>query len=252
MEGQPVTALKATTASKAPRRAVRRSAVAVAALAAGASLVLSGCSSGQISQTARQVSAVNGNTANVGDVALRDVRILLPQSADYTNAKGGKALLAFSAVNAAPDKSDELSSITTYLGTVNITPAGAVLAPGQTLVAAGPQAAREGAPTSSAATSAAPTSSATATSTASPTSSATATSTASSTTTASPTSSATAQAQATEPARKPSEAITVEIDNLNKDITPGLTYPVTFNFKEGGTVLVNVPVDAGATPRKQG
>lgn len=235
-----MTALKANTASKAPRRAVRRSAVAVAALAAGSALVLSGCGAGQISQTAEQVSAVNGNTANVGAVALRDVRILLPQSADYTNTKGGKALLAFSAVNSAPDKTDELSSITTDLGTVNITPADAALAPGRVLVAGAPKAMPQ-----SASTSAAPTSSATPTS-----------GSAAATSTAAPTGSATPQAAATTSAQKPSAGastpIVVEIDGLSKDITPGLTYPVTFNFKEAGTVLVNIPVDAGTTPRKQG
>jgi len=246
MEGQPVTALKATTASKAPRRAVRRSAVAVAAFAAGAALALTGCSSGQISQTAQQVSAVNGNSANIGAVALRDVRILLPQSADYTNTKGGKALLAFSAANTGPDTPDQLSSITTDLGTVTITPAGATLAPGQVLVAGAPKAMPQSAPT----TTAAPTSSATSSSSATPTTGAAATSS------AVPTGSATPQAAATTSAQKPSASgatpILVEIDDLNRDITPGLTYPVTFNFKEAGTVLVNIPVDAGAAPRKQG
>ena len=219
-----MTALKATTASQARRSAVRRSAVAVAALAAGAALALSGCSSGQIAQTARQVSAVNGNTANVGNVALRDVRILLPQSEEYTNAKGGKALIAFSVVNEGASKPDELSSITTDLGTVEVTPADTTLEPGRTVVAGGPQAVESSAPVAS--TTTAP-SSGTATTTPSTSASAAATS---------------------KPASGAAKPILVEISGLTKDITPGPTYPVTFNFKEAGTVLVNVPVDGGSTP----
>ncbi|WP_067668242.1 hypothetical protein [Nocardia miyunensis] len=222
-----MTALKATTASEARRSAVRRSAVAVAALAAGAALALSGCSSGQIAQTARQVSAVNGNTADVGNVALRDVRILLPQSEDYTNAKGGKALLAFSAVNFGADKPDELSSITTDLGTVKVTPADTTLDPGRTVVAGGPDAMESSSPAAS--TSSAPASGAA--------------------TTAPSTSAQAADGKATS---GPSEPILVEISGLTKDITPGPTYPVTFNFKEAGTVLVNVPVDAGSAPHNAG
>ncbi|MFF3571858.1 hypothetical protein ACFYXQ_29165 [Nocardia jiangxiensis] len=220
-----MTALKATTASQARRSAVRRSAVAVAALAAGAALALSGCSSGQIAQTARQVSAVNGNTANVGDVALRDVRILLPQSEEYTNAKGGKALIAFSVVNEGASKPDELSSITTDLGTVEVTPADTTLEPGRTVVAGGPQAVQSSAPAASTTTTAP--SSGTATTTPSTSASAAATS---------------------KPAAGAAKPILVEISGLTKDITPGPTYPVTFNFKEAGTVLVNVPVDGGSAP----
>ncbi|WP_459955258.1 hypothetical protein [Nocardia sp. IFM 10818] len=181
----------------------------VAAFAAGAVLALSGCSAGQISQTATQVAAVNGNEANVGQVALRDVRILLPQSEQYNNAKGGSAVLAFSAINLGEFKSDELVSITSELGPVKI--GGKIeLGAQQTVVAnlpdkTGAAAAAEshgdshGAP-------------------------------------------ATPAADQGDPDATP---VLVEITGLTKDITPGLTYPVTFNFKENGTVVVNVPVDAG-------
>ncbi|WP_342213854.1 hypothetical protein [Nocardia wallacei] len=237
-----MTALNATTASKAPRRVLRkapRRAVAVAALAAGAALALSGCSAGQISQTASQVAAVNGNSANVGKVALRDVRILLPQSEEYTNAKGGKAVLAFSAINDGATKPDELASITTDLGQVKITPANPQLAYQQTLVAGKRSEAHASAPISSAAPS----------------------STAASSTAASaaPTTTGSAAAHqaeglgAAEHPAEPAAPILVEITGLTRDITPGLTYQVTFNFKENGTVQVPVPVDAGPdTARKEG
>ncbi|WP_019931622.1 hypothetical protein [Nocardia sp. BMG111209] len=213
-----MTALKATTA--------------IAALAAGAALVLSGCGAGQLSQTASQVSAVNGNSANVGKVSLRNVRILLPGSEEYTNAKGGKAVLAFSAVNGSGAAPDELTSITTDLGAVRISPATPELPPLQALVAAGPEAGHAGAtPAASSSASATPTAGAAASSTAG-----------ASATTSAPAAAAKPSAEANTENR----TVLVEITGLTKDITPGLTYPVTFNFKDNGTVLVNVPVDAGS------
>ncbi|MFC9993184.1 hypothetical protein [Nocardia sp. NPDC127526] len=184
----------------------------VAAFAAGAVLALSGCGAGQISQTATQVAAVNGNEANVGQVALRDVRILLPQSEQYNNAKGGSAVLAFSAINLGEFKSDELVSITSDLGAVKI--GGKIeLGPQRTVVANLP----EGAGAAEAAGQHGDTHGA-------------------------PTTPAAPAESKTDPDATP---ILVEFTGLTKDITPGLTYPVTFNFKENGTVVVNVPVDAG-------
>ncbi|WP_369634180.1 hypothetical protein [Nocardia sp. JMUB6875] len=197
-----MTALKATTASKSRRRAVT-----VAALAAGAVLALSGCGAGQISQTATQVAAVNGNSANVGSIALRDVRFLIPQTEEFNNAKGGKAVVAFSAVNLSDSKTDELVSITTDLGQVKladkfeIKPSSTVVAGKPTAKDAATAAAvheqNEGQP---------------------------------------------AGDKAADPNAKP---VLIEVTGLTKDVTPGLTYPLTFVFKEGGTVVVNVPVDAG-------
>lgn len=187
----PVTALKATTASKSRRRAVT-----VAALAAGAVLALSGCGAGQISQTASQAAAVNGNSANVGSIALRDVRFLIPATEEFNNAKGGKAVLAFSAINLSDKKVDELVSITTDLGQVKIADKFSI-APQTTVVADKPTAKDAAEP---------------------------------------------AADKTGDPNAKP---VLIEVDGLTKDVTPGLTYPLTFVFKEGGTVVVNTPVDAG-------
>ncbi|WP_245662495.1 hypothetical protein [Nocardia vermiculata] len=232
-----MTALKAITASNGTK--VSRCAIAVAALATGAALALSGCSAGQISQTASQVPAVNGNAATVGNVALRDVRILLPQSEEYTNAKGGKAVLAFSAINEGSAKTDKLVSVTTDLGKVNFIPSAPELAPGQTVLAGSAEevaAARadQGAPTS--APNPAPASSAAATPT--------------------PEHSASPREEgagtADQPADPAANPLLVEITDLSEDVVPGLTYGVTFNFKDGGTVQMQVPVDAGPkTPRHE-
>ncbi|MEU6564460.1 hypothetical protein [Nocardia nova] len=221
-----MTALKATTASNVTK--VSRRALAVAALATGAALALSGCGAGQISQTAHQVPAVNGNAATVGNLALRDVRILLPQSEQYTNAKGGKAVLAFSAINQGSARTDELVSVTTDLGQVKITPDKPQLVPGQTVVADG--AAKAGQAASAPTSAAAPTTE--------------------------PGHAATEAGEgagtADNPADPNAHPILVEITGLTRDIVPGLTYGVTFNFKDAGTVAVQVPVDAGPdTPRHE-
>ncbi|MEV0338027.1 hypothetical protein AB0H49_03280 [Nocardia sp. NPDC050713] len=189
--------------------------VTVAALAAGAALALSGCSAGQVSQTANQAPAINGNNAEVEDISLRNVHIVYP-SEGYTNVQGGKALIALSIVNNSETVTDELTSVTTDLGQVKITPPSGAssvkLAPQQTVVAAGKQG---GGSTDSHggdnhgddSHGSQPT-----------------------------------KQQTADPEAKPA---TLEITGLTKDITPGLTYTVSFNFKENGTVQVQVPVDAG-------
>ncbi|MFC9435449.1 hypothetical protein [Nocardia sp. NPDC057030] len=227
-----MTALKAVTALKKARRRM----VPVAALAAGAAIALTGCSSGQISQTADQVAAINGNHADIGKIALRNVHIVFPaQGTEYNNTKGGKAIIALSIVNNSPSVPDELTSLTTDLGTVKITPAAGKstveLAPQQTVVAA--------AKPIKAATPAADTHGAAPTSSAAPTS-------------AKPDAHGAGHADVAEATADPeAHPILIEITGLTKDITPGLTYNVAFNFKQNGTVQVQVPVDAGAATARQ-
>ncbi|PKV78215.1 hypothetical protein [Nocardia fluminea] len=214
-----MTALKAVTAQSARRRMVT-----VAALAAAAGIALTGCSAGQQTQTSSQAAAINGNHANIGDIALRNVHIVYPAAA-AEHDKGGKAVIALSIINNSEIVTDELTSVTTDLGQIRLTgPAGDpkfVLKPQQT-VAVGPgEAAAAGA---HGATSAAPT-----------------------TTSAAPTSAAAGiDIPSNDPVKNPG---TIEITGLTEDIVPGLTYNVTFNFKDAGTVQVSVPVDAAAVPR---
>jgi len=67
------------------------------ALALAAAAALTGCSAGQVSQTAQQVSTVNGASANVGDLALRDIRIVYPSGGTY--AAGSTAELVLVVTN---------------------------------------------------------------------------------------------------------------------------------------------------------
>ena len=92
----------------------------VSAGLAACSLFLTGCGAGQISQTANQESAVNGTSANVKDIALRNVHLLAVQSSDYLQP-GLTVPLLFVAANGSPDVDDKLLGITSDVGTVAMT-----------------------------------------------------------------------------------------------------------------------------------
>ncbi len=103
-------------------RSSRRSAK-LAALAAGGligTVALAGCGTGQLSQTAMQQSAVDGNQAVVNNVALRNVRILALQTGDFLRP-GATVDLALVAVNQSPDITDKLLGVTTDIGKVTLT-----------------------------------------------------------------------------------------------------------------------------------
>jgi copper(I)-binding protein len=97
-------------------------------------IALTGCSAGQVSQTATQEPAVNGVNATVGEVALRNIHLRAAQTSDYVQP-GSDVELIFVAANDSPDSNDKLVSITSDVGTVNLTgdttiPAGGVLVVG--------------------------------------------------------------------------------------------------------------------------
>lgn len=101
-------------------KSTRRVATAVA-LVAGGALTLSACGAGQISQTATQVAAVNGNTAELGPLALRNVHVVFPNSEEYSLEPGGDAVLAFTAINDSENTPEKLTGITTdFAGSVSI------------------------------------------------------------------------------------------------------------------------------------
>ena len=98
-----------------------------------AAFALSGCGAGQISQTATQEPAVNGTSANIGDIALRNIHLRAGQSSDYVQP-GRDIELIFVAANNSPDEDDKLLSITSEFGTVTLTGDTAVPASGSLLV----------------------------------------------------------------------------------------------------------------------
>ena len=98
-----------------------------------AAVVLSGCSAGQVSQTATQEPAVNGTSANIGKIALRNVHLRVTQTTDYVQP-GSDVELIFVASNDSPDVNDKLVSITSDVGTVSLTGDTAVPAAGTLVV----------------------------------------------------------------------------------------------------------------------
>jgi hypothetical protein len=114
-----ITATGVTVASSAEQEAcVNRFKLATCGLAAA--IALSGCGTGQISQTATQEPAVNGTSANIGDIALRNIHLRAVQSSDYIQP-GREVELLFVAANNSPDVDDKLVSITSDVGTVTLT-----------------------------------------------------------------------------------------------------------------------------------
>jgi copper(I)-binding protein len=97
----------------------RSVAVALATGGIAASVVLSGCGAGQVSQTATQEPAVNGTSGGAGDIALRNVHLRANQTADYVQP-GSDAELIFVAANTSADVADKLVRITSDIGTVSL------------------------------------------------------------------------------------------------------------------------------------
>lgn len=100
----------------------RSSAVAVALAACGLALAatLSGCSAGQVSQTATQEAAVNGTSKTAGNISLRNVHLRAVQTGDFVQP-GSEVELLFVASNESPDTNDKLKAITSEVGTVALT-----------------------------------------------------------------------------------------------------------------------------------
>jgi copper(I)-binding protein len=115
------------------RRGSRLSALVAALAASGlvGAAALTGCGSGQLSQTASQASAVDGAQAVINNVALRNVHIHAVQTRDFLTP-GERVDLMLVAINQSPDVADNLVGITTDIGTVTVSgdprlPAGGVL-----------------------------------------------------------------------------------------------------------------------------
>ncbi|OBG28519.1 hypothetical protein [Mycobacterium sp. 852002-51057_SCH5723018] len=104
---------------------------AVVGLFALVAALLSGCGAGQVSQTANQEPAVNGNRVTINNVALRDIRMQAVQTGDFLQPGRSVNLVAV-AVNQSPDAEDRLVGITSDIGTVTVSgdaklPAGGML-----------------------------------------------------------------------------------------------------------------------------
>ena len=104
-------------------------AAAICVLIAAAAL--SGCSTGQQSQTAIMEPAVNGSMTTLNNIALRNIRIRAKQTG-YALQPGKTVYLALVATHQSPDTADVLVAVTSDIGAVTLVgntaiPAGGIL-----------------------------------------------------------------------------------------------------------------------------
>lgn len=107
-----------------------------AVLAAGgfaATVALTGCGAGQVSQTATQEPAINGTSGYAGEITLRNIHLRADQTSDYIQP-GREVELIFTAANNSPDTNDKLLSITSDVGKVTVTGDAALPATGVLVV----------------------------------------------------------------------------------------------------------------------
>lgn len=213
----------------------------------GAVLFIAGCSAGQITQTDSQNAAINGATANVGSIAIRDAEMVLPEGEAKGEAKSCHATYHYPAGANAPldlfivnggGVDDELVSVTSQV-------ADSVAVQGDTGVVAhsglvvGEHARADAGeklndPEEAAATS----------------------------TTASAPNGDSANTQGSQesssaPAAQSSAAPGIDeaghakivLEQLAREIRPGQSVEVTFTFKNAGAITVDIPTDAPIAPR---
>ncbi len=109
-------------------RSTNRLWAAAAGLAA-CGLILTGCGTGQITQTSSQHSAVNGSSADLGELALRNVHLQAVQRSDFLEP-GTAVQLMFVVTNNSPDVDDKLLAVDSEVGEVTLTGNGSIRARG--------------------------------------------------------------------------------------------------------------------------
>ncbi|WP_078311647.1 MULTISPECIES: hypothetical protein [unclassified Mycobacterium] len=194
---------------------------------------LAGCGAGQISQTANQSSAINGGSANLGKLALRNVHLV--GSPDPVKQRAGqKAELVLVITNESADVNDKLTSVSSPddIGKVTLSGDSDIPATGRLFVGAAegqePAAEAAGPEASSGEHGAAPSAEPGATTT-----------------------------EVKAPESKPLASSDPTIKHgkaqlqLTKDLADGLTYRFTFTFEKAGEVTVAVPIDAGPSAPRQ-
>lgn len=90
--------------SRPPRMLPVWGALALTTVAA-----VTGCSAGQITQTSTQVATVNGSSTNVGELALRDIRILYPTGGTYAEGSTADLVLVVTNQGLAEDRLVEVT-----------------------------------------------------------------------------------------------------------------------------------------------
>lgn len=122
-----------------PTRGRVLSGIVPSVLGIGLAAVLVGCGAGQITQTASQVSAVNGASGMAGPIAIRNVQLAYPNDKQGTFAAGSNARVIMAVINTGL-ADDTLVRITTPAATsvtIDGSATGSKLIPGGFSVASG-------------------------------------------------------------------------------------------------------------------
>jgi copper(I)-binding protein len=209
------------------------------------SLVVAGCSAGQVTQTDQMQPAVNGNKGDVGNVALRDVVVAYPESGSYD--AGDDAPLTLTIVNVG-GTDDELTAVSSpaaeeveLLGDVSL-PGRAALqvvvpdesTPSSASSATSPETTESSLPEESVTEPSAPA----ATGSRNPDVSSEAPE-------------STPEVTGTEVAPQEVGTLSIVLTGLTADLPIGRNVPVTFVFAEAGEITLNLPIGAPATARPE-
>lgn len=200
--------------SRAQHNMTARRRLVPAALGFGLVLALAGCGAGQITQTDTQVAAVNGVSGQAGQIGVRNAQLVFPPNAARYYPKGSDAALVATIVNDG-SATDRLVSVSAPAASSVNLQGSTVLPAAFALTAVSP--AEQGAGSTL------------------PTPITTGGTAASTTTSTLPTSTGSAAAL-------PVGKITVTLVDLNRDVRPGETIPVTFVFANAGQVTLDVPI----------
>jgi copper(I)-binding protein len=211
----------------------------VAGLAA--MLVLAGCGAGQNTQTDSVEPAVNGTKGQIGDILIRDAQFSYPNGGVYP--AGGQGPLVLTIVNTGATD-DELVSVSSSVAeSVEVTGDRALTArraiqvgkPGESV--SGSAAVTTTTTTRSSSSSVPPSSGASGSVSGSASGSATATTT----TTTTSTSAAPVEIG----------VATIVVKGFTESLSSGKTYPVTFVFRNAGSITLNLPIAAPNTARPE-
>lgn len=198
-------------------------------------LALAGCSAGQDTQTDSAPPAVNGSLGQVGPIAIRDAMFAYAGPGGYKS--GGSAPLVLVIVNTGTQP-DELVAVGNPTAE-SFEPSGPLtIEPRRALAVGRPGEPADVSPTSSVVTT-----------TRTPSTSVTPTSGASGTSSSSSSSSSSAPPTTSSLAPGEIPQVMIVLTGLATDLKPGKTYPVTFVFRNAGTITLDLPIAVPNTPR---
>jgi copper(I)-binding protein len=223
----------AATVSRAVQESFHRPGIAAGFAGLVAVLALAGCSAGQDTQTDSVEPAVNGMLGQVGPIAIRDAEFAYPQGGVYPS--GGSAPLVLTIVNTGP--TDEALIEVSSPAAASVDVRGARDLPARQTI-------QVGTPDKVAS----PTSSVVITTTPAPSSSAPPSVPPSGASGSAPVSVSVPSSSA---APVPIGKATIVLNGLTDPLYAGKTYPVTFVFRNAGSVTLNLPIATPITARPE-